>query len=646
MQHPLIKAARGLMIGLCTTLWSACGDGTDGRSTRDGVDAAEADVRDSLGGDTSRDGVAPGEDTTLSDSAGLSDAMSDSGPADGTNSDASPGDGATGDSAPDGGPPDEDTSVSDTSRDVPLTDTTPTSDTTGDGATADSTPPDGAVSDAMDTFTGDSGPGPDPLPDHCRNDRQDGDEADIDCGGRCLPCGHGEPCADGPCLEGLACNPENDRCQSEPTQPCRETADCGPGLVCVDGQCQSDAGKDCVVATCDDGFVCEDGTCRANEGTACLDGQCAAGLACDASKICLPGLFLPCRPELGCSGGLVCDPRSLLCKRPFGGNCAAPLECLDGAQCDPVSRSCVLVTGPCNGTTCPSGYVCGGDSCLPGAGKPCFDGGVCGPGFVCANEGGLAVCRSAPGTLCTEAAGCTPGHVCDVSLSPARCVALEDEDCRQVPCAAGLVCDTDERCALPPGATGCTNDAQCAEGSRCEAGQCRSEGGRGCGISAPCLTGLSCEDGLCRAPDGETCRVDGECASSYCMGGLCAKMRCEEELLRGRQPYCETQQGVCEGLRKTAARCLGDGTWAACTTSDYAAWSAAYVSAPERDCDGEDGDCDGRVDEACVGVAWVAFASGGAVGASWFVIGEPLVGPPDMSYPAVEWGICALGEGP
>jgi len=59
---------------------------------------------------------------------------------------------------------------------------------------------------------------------------------------------------------------------------------------------------------------------------------------------------------------------------------------------------------------------------------------------------------------------------------------------------------------------------------------------------------------------------------------------------------CAVQDGVCQGARALASRCVA-GLWQACGAEDYTAHSAAYRVGAEARCDGRDDDCDARVDE-------------------------------------------------
>ena len=59
---------------------------------------------------------------------------------------------------------------------------------------------------------------------------------------------------------------------------------------------------------------------------------------------------------------------------------------------------------------------------------------------------------------------------------------------------------------------------------------------------------------------------------------------------------CGSQQGVCAGARHAVAECVG-GSWAACTADDYHDHNGAFEVGSETRCDGKDNDCDGAADE-------------------------------------------------
>jgi hypothetical protein len=142
----------------------------------------------------------------------------------------------------------------------------------------------------------------------------------------------------------------------------------------------------------------------------CLDGTCAAygaeGAMCGAS--------LPCRPDLGCVGG-VCGTPS-----PLGTACKTSAECnqLQGQFCNPETLACQTVTfsqaaGPCglvNGqlVLCAGpGALCSGDEVSPYQ------------GMCVAHASDGESCDVDAGPLCDVGSACVGGS-CQVS-DPASC---------------------------------------------------------------------------------------------------------------------------------------------------------------------------------------------------------------------------------
>ena len=115
--------------------------------------------------------------------------------------------------------------------------------------------------------------------DTCNNNKKDGDETDIDCGGsRCKPCqlgGHckvASDCATGKCSEEGLCI----------EKPCTNSSQCGEGYVC------DEETKLCKVAqTCTDGIKNQDES-DVDCGGVC--GGCDNGKACKTGADCKTGV--------------------------------------------------------------------------------------------------------------------------------------------------------------------------------------------------------------------------------------------------------------------------------------------------------------------------------------------------------------------
>ncbi|AKT44040.1 hypothetical protein [Chondromyces crocatus] len=138
----------------------------------------------------------------------------------------------------------------------------------------------------------------------CEDDRKNGGETDVDCGGPCAPCGTNrtckehEDCATGVCLVGVC---ERPSCSDGVQNGSETDVDCG-GLdegcnYCANGRrCLVDDDCDSLICTndvCDDG--CSDGILNGSEadidcGEFCPL-QCGPGQACYddldcASRLC------------------------------------------------------------------------------------------------------------------------------------------------------------------------------------------------------------------------------------------------------------------------------------------------------------------------------------------------------------------------
>lgn len=196
-----------------------------------------------------------------------------------------------------------------------------------------------------------------------------------------------------------------------------------------------------------------------------------------------------------------------------------------------------------------------GDAMVPGqSGYPCWDDSECASGIcVPAQKGG--VCS----TLCQEGL-CPEGFVCRVSAddpSQAYCVVpfvvlcmpcMDDLDCLSGPAPFGDTCVSFGAAQGSFCGTVCETDNQCPPGYECN---------------------LDSGSGLCLPVDA-TC----EC-SAHAVASMAAT-----------QCYRDNGFGMCQGER----RCLANGL-TACT-----------AKTPEaEECDGEDNNCDGSVDEGLTG---------------------------------------------
>jgi hypothetical protein len=205
----------------------------------------------------------------------------------------------------------------------------------------------------------------------CADNRKNGQETDIDCGGPACP-----------------------KCGLD--QGCLADSDCGtwPGCDLKKGGCACDAVlHKCVVNHCVDhkqnvgesAIDCGGGECPGcAAGAACLlHSDCASG-GCDllsmtcATSHCTDHVFDSSETGLDCGGSLECP------KCPVGQGCLLDFDCASGA-CDGISSLCVA--DPCADHQVDGSETdvdCGGSSCAPcPVGRRCHSAADCASGLVC-----------------------------------------------------------------------------------------------------------------------------------------------------------------------------------------------------------------------------------------------------------------------
>ena len=329
--------------------------------------------------------------------------------------------------------------------------------TVSDLITAEAQPPDQATPDQAlpdqflpDQFLPDQAL-PDLPPPSCTDGKQNGDETDVDCGGKTCP-------------------------QCTGKKMCKQGADCISG-VCTAGICQE--------ATCTDGVFNGDETdtdCGGKTCPACADNQkcklaadcksgvCTAGVCQKAS--CTDGIANGDETDTDC-GGAVCPACAQKKKCTLGTDCVSGVctagicvaaSCTDGVQngdetdidCGGKSCSACVVTKKCSlGTDCVSG-VCTAGVCVAAS---CTDG--IANGDETDTDCGGATCPACAATQkCKLAADCVSG-VCTAGVCvAASCTdkvlngAETDTDC------GGGVCDK------------CAEKKKCKAASDCKSGIC------------------------------------------------------------------------------------------------------------------------------------------------------------------------------
>lgn len=260
---------------------------------------------------------------------------------------------------------------------------------------------------------------PTELAPSCDDGVQNGDEADVDCGGSCAvacddgrTCGGNADCASLACVAGECSAPS---CDDGAQNGDESDVDCGGACAaCPDGgSCVADA--DCESGRCGEGGVCsapacDDGVQNGDElgvdcggpcaaacpdGTACTTADeclsevcgttgCPAGVArCCAAPSCTDGISNGNETGVDCGGGCPRCPELQPCRvaadcasnNCFFGQC---ISCGDGAlngtesdiDCggfDPFCRRCFpgeqcRADGDCQSGVCQDGRCCGGNA--------------------------------------------------------------------------------------------------------------------------------------------------------------------------------------------------------------------------------------------------------------------------------------------
>lgn len=259
----------------------------------------------------------------------------------------------------------------------------------------------------------------------CSDNKTDGTESDMDCGGSCADCGDGSECVD----------------DSDCT-----TGACAGG-VCAPATCQNgamDAGET--------GVDCG-GSCLACPGDACADSaECAAGNcsegACEESLSCYNDQLDAGEEEVDC-----------------GGPCAA---CPGGqvGSCDNGALDAGEEDVDCGGP-CPS---CGGGG-AGGAGGFGGAGGAGGFGGAGGAGGGPATCDQEAD--CNTCLSCADSGNCSQAYSD--CTALPECTCYMFDCGGDQTC-ADQTCGDYSGAVGAINAL-----ASCESCECPTT----CGASCP-----------------------------------------------------------------------------------------------------------------------------------------------------------------
>lgn len=350
----------------------------------------------------------------------------------------------------------------------------------------------------------------------------------------------------------LECAPYPDRyCAGTSSQnppqcsaTCTNDAQCDEAFHC-DGTCQPnladglscDEASDCIGNHCQNGFCCASGDCCATvadcplsysrapscdsvstcQGTrqdaTCVSSKCVKSGNLDDDTACASGqLQKVCNPyqPLICSGAL--DQTPGVCPTA----CTQDAECLSGYHCDGqcvanVSNGAACdENSDCQSNFCNNGFCCSGGTCCSQP-SDCPAGLFAAPSH-CDNE---STCQGTRfDATCVNATCGTSNPVADDSACGASVQALDCTPYQSKYCS-GAVNQTPPSCA-----TGCTADAQCADGYHCD-GTCKIdvENGGVCDEASDCVSN-HCQNGFC-CSGGDCCQVGGDCPNTYLVPVTC-----------------------------------------------------------------------------------------------------------------------------
>jgi hypothetical protein len=355
---------------------------------------------------------------------------------------------------------------------------------------------------------------------NCNDNKEDGNETDVDCGGgssskgvcatRCAQgnkCGTGSDCAGGNCVDGVCCNTAcNMACEA-----CT-AAKQGPGGV--DGVC----------GAAKVGNTDPRGMCANMASTSCgLDGKCAASATCAKWPS-----GTTCSNPVGCATAMLttdtqCDG---------SGNCSqgsSTMACPNGLQCNPGMPACLTGCGTSD-ANCVSGYFCKSNVCTPlkAPGANCTGNDQCGSG-VCGLAGtgnccatntciggacGFTGCSSTGGTCQYPGTGstCATPSCSNATLTPNTCNGSGGCNTTPVACGGELQCNGTTACL-----GSCSTDANCVSGNYCSSGDsCVAQGGPGatCGGNDQCTGTNGCLTNCCAS----SC-ITGTCGATMCASG-------------------------------------------------------------------------------------------------------------------------------
>ncbi|MCG3172816.1 MAG: hypothetical protein GMKNLPBB_00975 [Myxococcota bacterium] len=262
-----------------------------------------------------------------------------------------------------------------------------------------------------------------------------------------------------------------------------------------------------------------------------------------------------CQSDNNCQAGETCSGG--ICVR----KCASDTDCTalgPGFKCSTINNTCFQETPadadggsatPSDGAVVNPGSCISNEECKPD--RICVAGKCDAPSTCNATNADTACpvgweCNTLSQQCKKTQTGCTADSDCTSQAPKTKCNTATGQ-CEEPPKTCSPPCLTTERCnpttltCEPGGPAGCTSDAMCPPGQKCNTaiGQCESppDGGTtdGGGPTTPCssnidclasgIPGAKCINNLCQAPPPpKTCTTDTDCdtaAGEKCNSGSC-----------------------------------------------------------------------------------------------------------------------------
>jgi len=430
-----------------------------------------------------------------------------------------------------------------------------------------------------------------------------------------------EVCAvDDDCADEVACT--TDRCVEGSCKHEANDAACDDGAACT-GSERCDEADGCVHedAPCDDGVECTEDSCvETEQGTDCQftphHDRCPDGQLCWERR---NGDGFGCRDvpcgEGGCDDGDVCNGiercREGSCIPGEGVACDDGLRCTGDELCDPQTGGCLLQPAP----VCPDLEQCGAGRCDLGVDDCVID-----PIDVRCDDGdGCTIDVCSPQGVClSEWILCGDGNDCTVdSCEDGACVGrprdADDDGHADEACVAGGDCDDADASIHPDARESCNAADDDCDGEVDEDFPCAG------GDSEPCLVEDNCTG--YRKCDGATCTFDDCTAPAEdCTGGHDEDC---DGLVDSADQDCECE----DGTEACVNACGHDGQ----RTCQAGTWGPCLV--PEV-CNGLDDDCDGSIDGGDCAFGDVGDCGGGC--------GVQVCQTDPVGGAACGWSLCAL----